>query len=111
MRTERDYCYTCQRAVPYDKDAVSDNRRREADRAIRRKLTTKEEQKVLHHERDQLRVAKVALEARGATLEGLCERMRAEVSSHGLQSHAMLHRSLRIFINNGLLFNETCEET
>jgi hypothetical protein len=26
MRTEREYCYTCQRLVPYDKDTTSDAR-------------------------------------------------------------------------------------
>jgi hypothetical protein len=34
MRTEREYCYVCQRAVPYDKDVSSDGRRRSADREI-----------------------------------------------------------------------------
>ncbi len=34
MRTEREYCYTCQRTVPYDKDDTSDTRQREEDRTI-----------------------------------------------------------------------------
>ena len=63
MWTDRDYCYTCQRAVPYDKDTVSDTRRREEDRTITRWLNGKEEQKVLRHEHDQLRVSIVELEA------------------------------------------------
>jgi hypothetical protein len=64
MWTDRDYCYTCQRAVPYDKDVASDARRRESDRTIARNLNTKEEQEVLSHEHDQLRETKVALQAR-----------------------------------------------
>jgi hypothetical protein len=77
MRPEREYCFTCDRPVPYDRDAGAAARRREADRGILRRLNAKEEQKKLRQERDQLRVAKAVLERRYVVLEGLYERMRA----------------------------------
>ena len=84
MWTERKYCYPCQRPVPYDRDTVSDARRREADRGIVHRLNAKEEQRLLCQEHDQLRVAKAALETRYAVLQGIYERMRADSLSQSL---------------------------
>ena len=70
MRPEREYCYTYQRSVPYDRDTTSDARHREADRGIVRRL--------------QLRVAKAALETRYTVLEGIHERIRADSASQTL---------------------------
>jgi hypothetical protein len=64
MRAEREYCYTCQEPVPYNKDAASDARRRDADGAIVRRLDAKEAEELLRHELDQFRAAKQALETR-----------------------------------------------
>jgi hypothetical protein len=71
MQPEREYCFTCDRPVPYDRDAGAAARRKAADRGILRRLNAKEEQKKLRQERDQLRVTKATLETRYVVLEGL----------------------------------------
>ena len=84
MCPEREYCFTYDRSVPYDRDSSSDARRREADRGILRRLNAKEEQRLLREEHDQLRVPKSALETRYTVLEDMYERMRADRVSHSL---------------------------
>ena len=84
MWPEREYCYTCQRPVPYDRDTVSDARHREADRGIVRRLNAKEEQRLIRQERDQSRVSKSDLETRYTVLQGMYERMCADSLSQSL---------------------------